>query len=115
MVLVVIALLVAAYVIAASRAARRGAGILWLTAALALLVILGGAVALGRLYSVPNPNRLLLYALMLLGPSVVVVSAALTLAQAPRFAAVRPALAVLGAIVGLLCGFIASVYGLGVW
>ena len=115
MMFLVIPFLVAAYIFAASRAVRRGAVMLWATAALTLAVIVIGAAALGRLYSVPSMTRLLLYALMLLGPSVLGVTTALTLARAPRFAAVRLTLALLAAIAGLVGGFIASVYGLGAW
>jgi len=116
MMLLFLVILVVAYAAAASWASRYGRARLWLTAAAALLSIVAGSVFLGRRFEVPSLLRLLLYALALTGPIVLVPTAMLSF-----FAASKPALAkalptaIVGACLGLACGFVTAVFGLGMW
>jgi hypothetical protein len=84
---------------------------LWLLGAFALL-----ALVLSAVYSVPSVRRVLLYLLVFVGPSVLFTNAALTVVDAFD-SAVWPQLiaAFVGSLPGLAVGFVAAVYGLGVW
>lgn len=111
-----VVILVGGYALAANWAARHGQGQLWLTAAATLLLIALGSVLLGRYYAVPSTRRLLLYTMALAGPIVFVPTAMLSFATAVRstLATALPT-AILGACLGLVCGFVIVVFGLRVW
>jgi hypothetical protein len=98
---------------AVSRGGPRG---LWLTGSATLLLVAAAAALLGRHHAVPSVARLLLYALAFTGPVVVVPTALLSLSGRPGggWAGRLPA-AVLGAGVGIVCGWLLVIYGLGVW
>lgn len=109
-------LLVVAYAVAASWAVSHGSRRrLWLTA-LATLVLLGAAaVLLGRHYAVPSLGRLLLYKMAFTGPVVVVPTVLLSFSKArPTWVGWLP-VALLGACIGIICGWVLVVFGLGVW
>jgi len=111
-----VVLFVAAYAVAVSWAARHGTRCLGSTAAAALLLIALIGMGLGRYYAVPSLSRLLLYALALTGPIVVLPTAMLAFAPAVRSTRHKSlAIAVLGASLGFVCGFVIVVYGLRVW
>ena len=111
-----VVILVAVYAVAASWAARRGPARLWLTAAAALLLIAIGGALLGLYYAVPSLSRLLVYAVALTGPVVFVPTTILSLAGTKRSTLAKSfPMAILGACLGLACGFVIVVYGLGVW
>ena len=108
--------LVVGYAMAASWSMGRGFGRLWLTASVALLLVLTGSVALGRYFAVPSLSRLLIYAGALTGPIVLVPTVMLctvTPGTSPWSKAFPTA--IFGACVGLVCGFVIVVFGLGVW
>ena len=93
-----------------------GAHRLWLTASGALLFVVVAAVFLGRHYAVPRLPRLLLYALAFTESLVLVPTVLLSFQRMAGLAsagALRAAL--LGACIGLLCGYAIVVFGLGVW
>ena len=117
MIFVFVVLLVVVYPVAASWAVTRGGPHrLWLTGSATLLLIAAAAVLLGRHYGVPSLARLLLYAMAFTGPVVVVPTVLLSFSKAPGPAwAGRLPVAVLGACVGLICGWVLVVFGLGVW
>jgi len=108
--------LVVGYPIAASRSMGGGVRRLWSTASVALLLILAGAVALGRYHAVPSLWRLLMYAAALTGPVVLIPTVLLTVVP-PRGAVGSKTLptAMVGACLGLVCGFVIVVFGLGIW
>lgn len=116
MIFLFLTILVGGYAVAANRAVRHGQGRLWFTAAAALLLIALVSVLSGRSYGVPSLWRLLLYAMALAGPIVLVPTTVLSFAKA-----VRPTLgtslptAILGACLGLVCGFVIVVFWLRVW
>lgn len=113
MILLFVVVLVVAYAIAASQAVCHGLGRLWLTASVALLLILVGGVLLGRYYAVPSLSRLLLYAVALTGPVVLVPTTMLSFSTPgrPAWARVFPT-AVAGACLGLVFGYVIVVFGL---
>jgi hypothetical protein len=104
--------LILAYAPAAVWALRAG-GLqrLWLLGAFALL-----ALVLSAVYSVPSVRRVLLYFLVFVGPSVLFNNAALTVVDAFDSAVWTQLIAAfVGSLPGLAVGFVAAVYGLGVW
>jgi hypothetical protein len=104
--------LILAYAPAAVWALRAG-GLqrLWLLGAFALL-----ALVLSAVYSVPSVRRALLYFLVFVGPSVLFTNAALTVVDAFDSAVWTQLIAAfVGSLPGLAVGFVAAVYGLGVW
>jgi hypothetical protein len=104
--------LILAYAPAAVWALRAG-GLqrLWLLGAFALL-----ALVLSAVYSVPSVQRVLLYFLVFVGPSVLFTNAALTVVDAFDSAVWTQLIAAfVGSLPGLAVGFVAAVYGLGVW
>ena len=116
MMLLFLIILVAAYAATASWASHYGQARLWLTAAAAFLLIVAFAVMLGRRFDVPSLFRLLLYALTLTGPIVLVPTAMLSLFASSKPAPVKALpTAILGACLGLACGFVMAVFGLGMW
>lgn len=116
MVLLLMAALVVGYAIAASLSARHGLGRLWLTASMALLLILVGGVLLGRYYAVPSLSRLLIYEVARTGPVVLVPTTMLSFVTSVRGDRARAlSMAVAGACLGLMCGFVIVVFGLRVW
>jgi hypothetical protein len=89
---------------------------LWLLCALALLALLLVALLLSAVYSVPSVWRVVLHFLVFVGPSVLFTNAALTVASAFESALWTQLIAAfVGSLVGLAVGFVAAVYGLGVW
>ena len=107
---------VAAYALAASRAARYGSVRLWSTAAVSLLLIVAVGAFGARHYPAENLSRLLLYLIPLTGPIVIMPTALLARTATPQ-STTREALptAILGALLGLVCGYVMVVWGLGVW
>jgi hypothetical protein len=89
---------------------------LWLLCALALLAVLVVALLLSAVYSVPNTWRVILYFEVFVGPSILFATGSLTLASGfARTVLVQLITAFAGSIIGLVVGFIAVVYVLGVW
>ena len=85
---------------------------LWSTAAAALLLIVVGGVLLGRYYSVPSLSRLLLFTVSLTGPIVFVPTAMLSFRTTPSSTLAKSLpTAIVGACVGLGCGFVIAMYG----
>lgn len=116
MILLFVMIVAGVYAVAASRASRHGPGQLWLTAAAALLLITLGGVLLGHHYRVPDLGRMLLYVVALTGPIVLVPTTMLSFAPAMRSTLAKAfATAILGAFLGLVCGFVIVVFGLRVW
>ncbi len=114
MIFLMILAFVVAYAGAASWAVRTGGHPrLWGAGGLALLAIVILAWLVGVLYSVPSIGRLVLYATALLAPTVVVTN--VLLAGGPTSRVPRAVRAMVGAIVGFVCGFLLVVFGLGVW
>lgn len=116
MIFLFVVILVGGYAVAAHWAVRHGQGRLWFTAAAALLLIALGSVLVGRYYGVPSLWRLLLYVMALAGPIVFVPTTMLSFATAARSTlwAALPT-AILGACLGLVCGFVIVVFWLRVW
>lgn len=106
-------ILVGGYAVAANWAVRDSQGRLWLTAGIAMALIVLGSGLLGRYYSVPSPGRLLLYTMVLAGPVVLVPTSILSFAAAkqPKVATALPT-AILGAVLGLVFGIVIVVFGL---
>jgi hypothetical protein len=89
---------------------------LWLLGAFALLALILVALVLSAVYSVPSVWRVVLYFLVFVGPSVLFTYVALTVASAFESALWTQLIAAfVGSLVGLAVGFVAAVYGLGVW
>ena len=89
---------------------------LWLLCALALLALILLALLLSAVYSVPSVWRVITYFLGFVGPSILLATGSLTLASGfARTLALQLITAFVGSMVGLLVGFIAVVYVLGVW
>ncbi|OLC14526.1 MAG: hypothetical protein AUH29_10030 [Candidatus Rokubacteria bacterium 13_1_40CM_69_27] len=117
MLFLIVVLLVGGYAVVASWAVRHGGQPrLGAVAAGALMLVALAALLAGHRYAVPSMPRLLLYALAFMGP-IVLVPTVLLWRQA-AIGATRNAMlgtALLGALAGLLCGWVLLVYGLGVW
>lgn len=104
---------VPAYVVTATWAARSGGPRrLWGAGAVALLAIVALAVLAGRYYAVPSTARVVLYEFALLAPSVILTNVLLSSGPTSVPSAAR---AIAGAGVGLVCGYLLVVFGLGVW
>lgn len=84
-------------------------------AGLTLLVICGAGVMLGVYHSVPSIPRLLLYALTVTLPAVLLPTLLLALCQHDANSGRTFGVALAGAMVGLLCGWLLAIYGLRVW
>ena len=113
MVLAYVIVFVAAYTAALARATRRGRGALLATAAAALAVILTGALLLGLSHAVPSIARLMLVTLLFMAPAVLLPPVLLWRRATVREPAMGLALA--GAAVGLLMGWVLVVFGVRVW
>ena len=109
--------LILAFAPAAVWALRAGGlQLLWLLGALALLALILAALVLSAVYSVPSVWRVVLYFLVLVGPSVLFTNAALTVASAfQRALWIQLIAALVGSLGGFAVGFVAAVFGLGVW
>jgi hypothetical protein len=107
---------VSGYAMAASWAAPQGLGRLWLTAFVALLLIVGGIGFWGNYKSLPNLPRIMLYFGSLTGPTVIIPTVMLSRSLSSRstFTKALPT-AFLGACLGFACGFVIVIYGYGVW
>jgi len=113
MILAFVVVFLTGYVAVMGWAVRRGRGALVATAGAALALVVLGALLLGHRYAVPSIPLLLLFALTFVGPAVVLPPLLLW----RRAAAGGPALglALLGAVAGLLGGWVLVVFGLRVW
>jgi hypothetical protein len=109
--------LILAYAPAAVWALRAGGPQrLGLLGAFALLALILMALVLASVYSVPSSWRVVLYFLSFVGPSVLFTNAALTVVDAFDSAVWTQLIAAfVGSLAGLAVGFVAAVYGLGVW
>ena len=105
------------YVAGAAWAARRGRTQLATVAGLALTIVVLSALFLGHQYAVPSIPRLLLFKLAFVGPAVVLPLLLLWPRAAAGYAAggAPLGLALLGAVGGLLAGWVIVVFGMGVW
>jgi hypothetical protein len=93
-----------------------GLRLLWLLCALTLLAVLVVALLLSAVYSVPSVWRVVFYFGAFVGPSILFATGSLTLASGfARTVLVQLSTAFAGSIIGLVVGFIAVVYVLGVW
>jgi hypothetical protein len=118
MITVFILLLVLAFSPVAVWALRLGGlWLLWLACALVLLAVLLLALLLSAIYSVPSAWRVVLYSLAFVGPSIVIATGSLTLANsfARRTLPVEIIAAFAGSMIGFAVGFVVVVYVLGVW
>ena len=89
---------------------------LWLLCALALLVDLLVALVLSAVYSVPSTWRVVYYFMSFVGPSILSITTALTVASAfVRALSVHLITAFGGGLIGLAIGFVLVVYVLGIW
>lgn len=89
---------------------------MWLLCALALLADILLTLLLSAVYSVPSAWRVIQYSLTFVGPSILFTVGSLTLASGfERTLLVQLITASAGSMIGLAVGFIAVVYGLGVW
>jgi hypothetical protein len=108
--------LILAFAPAAVWAFRAGGLRLWVLVAFALLALILAALLLSAVYSVPSVWQVALYFLVFVGPSVLFTNAALTVASAFESALWTQLIAAfVGSLVGLAVGFVAAIYGLGVW
>ncbi len=93
-----------------------GLRLLWLLCALALLAVVLLALLLSAVYSVPSTWLVVFYFLAFLGPSILFATGSLTLASGfARTVAVQLVTAFAGSMIGLVVGFVAVNYMLGVW
>lgn len=116
MIFLYVVVLAVAYAVAASWAVCHGGRRrLWLTGSATLILLVAAAVLLGRYYAVPSLARLLLYKMAFTGPVVVVPTVLLSFSKARPTWAGRLPVAVLGACIGSICGWVLVVFGLGVW
>ena len=116
MVFIVGAAFLLAYVVVLARAAGRGPSRIWPTAIAALGFALVAGALLGWYYDVPSMRRLLLTAAVLAGP--VTLFPAIMLSAGPTkerpFSDALP-LVLAGSVLGLACGYVIVVFGVGVW
>ncbi|HJX16010.1 MAG TPA: hypothetical protein VJ386_09770 [Candidatus Deferrimicrobiaceae bacterium] len=117
MIFLSIVILLVAYSMAASWAVSHG-GLhrLWLMGSATLLLIAVAAVPRGMYYGVPSLARWLLYAMTFTGPAVIVPTVLLSFSKAPGTTwAGRLPVAVIGVCIGILCGWVLAVFGMGRW
>ena len=89
---------------------------LWLLCSLALLAGLLAALVLSMVYSVPSTWRVVYYSLTLVGPSLLLATGSLTVANTfARTLPVQLITAFAGSLIGLSVGFAVVVSLLGVW
>jgi hypothetical protein len=89
---------------------------LWLLCAVALLAVLFLALVLSAVYSVPSVWRVILYLLAFVGPSILLATGSLTLANGIARTLPRQLVTTFaGSMIGLAVGFVLVVYVLGVW
>jgi len=114
--LLAIWLLLLTYPLLSTWAASIGRRQLWSAAIATGALVVVGALVLGRIYSVPDPTRVVLSAVLLLGPSIAIPSIALGVADPDggSFSS-RIGRAFLGTLFGFALGWVAVVFGLGVW
>ena len=113
MILAFIVVFLAGYIAVMGWAARRGRGAVLAAAGATLGLVVLAALLLGQRYAVPSIPRLLLFALAFLGPAVVLPPLLLWRPAATGGPALS--LALLGAVAGLLGGWVLVVFGLRVW
>ncbi len=93
-----------------------GLQLLWLLCALTLLALVLLALFLSAVYSVPSAWLVILYCLGFVGPSILFATGSLTLASGLASTVfVQLVTAFAGSMIGLVVGFVAVVYVLGVW
>jgi hypothetical protein len=89
---------------------------LWLLCALALLACLLAALVLSAVYSVPSTWRVVYYSLVFVGPSLLLTTSSLPVANTlVRTLPVQLIAAFAGSLIGLAVGFVLGVYVLEVW
>ncbi len=116
MVFLFLVIFVGAYALAASWVARQGTARLWLTAIGTLLLIVVSGVFLGKYYDEQSLPHLLLYFIALTGPIVVVPTVLLAYTTTAKSTTAKAfPTAILGASLGLVCGYVIVVWGLRVW
>ena len=117
MILLLALILAGTYVALATWAVRgQGSGTLWVVAIGLLLAVVLSAVLISLWYDVPSVLRVILYALTFCGPVVLLPTVLLSFSKT-RGVALRASLpiALVGTVLGLGCGFVLVIYGLGVW
>jgi hypothetical protein len=89
---------------------------LWLLCAIALLACLLASLMLCAVYSVPSTWRVVYYSLAFVGPSLLLTTVSLTVANTlARSLPVQLSAAFAGSLIGLAVGFVMAVYVPGVW
>ncbi len=90
---------------------------LWQLCALTLLGVLLLALLLSAVYSVPSAWLVILYFLAFVGPSILVATGSLTLANglARRALPLHLVMAFAGSVIGFAVGYVLIFYVLGVW
>jgi hypothetical protein len=89
---------------------------LWLLCALTLLASLLAALVLSAVNSVPSTWRVVYYSLTFVGPSLLLATGSLTVANTfVRALPVQLIAAIAGSLIGLAIGFVVIAYVLGVW
>ena len=112
MIFAIAIVLIAVYVLALSLTYRRGAVPMLLLCVSSFLVVVVCAFLLGDFFTVPDPRRLLIFLLGLVGPVLVVPTALLILLSTNREASFGPLpIAAVGAGVGLALGYLFTVFG----
>jgi hypothetical protein len=110
-------ILVVGYAFASSWAVRRGRSTLVACAAAAFLLLVVTAVLLGSRYHVPSTLRLVTYVLGFAAPVIVVPTAMLwaRTAEDAQPPATSLPIALVGAGVGFVLGYLTVVFGFGTW
>jgi len=89
---------------------------LWLLCAFALLALLLAALTLSAVYSVPSTWRVVYYAVVFVGPSILFAACSLTVASTfARALPVQLIAAFAGSLIGIAVGLVVAVYVPGVW
>ena len=114
--LILLVILVGSHAVTASQMARHGSAPLWWTATGYLLLVVTGGVFVGLYYSVPSLPVLLLYLVALTGPILVIPTVLLARTATAQTTTVKALpIALVGEGLGMVCGFVLVVWGLGVW
>ena len=112
MIFAIALVLIAVYVLALSWTYKRGAVPMMLLCVGSFLVVTVLAFVLGDFFTVPDPRRLVIFLLGLVGPVLAVPTALLILLSTNREASFGPLpIAAVGAGVGLALGYLLIVFG----